>query len=257
MATGNQFIKPPTQKKSAPFGIAPPLSFEFKQPTFGGGQQPVFSSGQQPTFGVGQSFAPKAMYMPANQPDNRPSYSHMFMETCMLWRKRSTCQRIQTASVIVKNNNIISIGYNGVPIGQKHCSTFWQQFFSCAKGQTQSADPDLELFYQSAVNELGFNIAALGPIRTFEEFLGSDIFAKLHHYWSDKNELHAELNALLQAETNTHGATLYTLYSPCRQCAKSIISAKIAKVVYYEIYHRDTEGLDLLSRSGIIIEKIQ
>ena len=233
MATGNQFIKTPNKPKLGPFGISPPFTFDFKQPTC------------------------QTLSLKNNQPDNRPSYSHMFMETCVLWRKRSTCQRIQTASVIVKNNNIISIGYNGVPCNQKHCTTFWKQFFNCAKGQNQQVDTDINSFYQFIVKEFGFNVELMRAFQTYEEFIVSDLFSQLHHSWSDKYELHAELNALLQAETNTHGATLYTLYSPCRQCAKSIISAKIVKVVYYEKYLRDIEALELLQRSGIIIEKIQ
>jgi dCMP deaminase len=189
--------------------------------------------------------------------DSRISFPDMFMETCMLWRKRSTCQRLQTAAVVVKNNNIISIGYNGVPHTQKHCTTFWKQFYECAKQtNSETPEPDLLAFYESIVKDLNFNISVMNGIETYEDFIASDTFAVLHHNWSDKYELHAELNALLQAETSTHGASLFTFYSPCRQCAKSIISAKIVKVVYHDEYKRDTEGLNLLERSGISVQKI-
>ena len=36
---------------------------------------------------------------------------------------RSTCFRRQVGAVIVKNNKIISTGYNGVPRGLEHCKT--------------------------------------------------------------------------------------------------------------------------------------
>lgn len=198
----------------------------------------------------------QTMYSPPQQ-DIRPPFSHMFLKTCILWRERSTCQRIQTAAIVARDNNIISIGYNGVPRGHKHCLNFWREFYNCAKG-TANKGPDVEMqtFYQAAIRDLQFNESMLNPHRTYEEFVASDAFAILHHYWSDVNEIHAEQNALLQAESSTAGATLYTLYGPCRQCAKSIISAKINKVVYHEEYLRDTEGITLLRKSGVEVEKI-
>jgi dCMP deaminase len=197
----------------------------------------------------------ESVYKPTAQ-DFRPTFSHILLETCMVWRKRSTCQRIQTAALIVKNNNILSIGYNGVPHSQKHCTNFWQEFYNCAKGIAKQPDADLQKFYLSAIQELKFDVSVMSNIHTYEQFIASDIFKILHHNWSDKNELHAELNAILQSESIVHGATMYTLYGPCRQCAKSIISAKIVQVVYHEDYHRDLEGIDLLYRHGVIIEKI-
>lgn len=35
---------------------------------------------------------------------------------------RSTCDRAQVGSTIVKDNQILSTGYNGSPAGQPHCS---------------------------------------------------------------------------------------------------------------------------------------
>ena len=35
--------------------------------------------------------------------------------------RRSTCDRAQVGSVIVKENRILSTGYNGSPSGQPHC----------------------------------------------------------------------------------------------------------------------------------------
>jgi len=36
--------------------------------------------------------------------------------------KLSTCQSKQVGALLVKDNRILSIGYNGVPSGQKHCN---------------------------------------------------------------------------------------------------------------------------------------
>lgn len=146
--------------------------------------------------------------------NSRPSWNETFMNICEEIRKRSTCARIQTSAIIVKNTNIISIGYNGVPSGKIHCISIWGD----------------------RVND--------------------ENFYDLHHAWSGENELHAEMNAILQSETSLKGCNLFTLYSPCTQCAKCIIASGITKVFYKFEYSRDTKGLGLLAVCGIEVVHI-
>ena len=40
-----------------------------------------------------------------------------FMETAQVWAKQSTATRLQVGAIAVKDNRIISIGYNGMPSG--------------------------------------------------------------------------------------------------------------------------------------------
>jgi len=51
----------------------------------------------------------------------RPSWDEYFMELVDLIKKRSTCLRRQVGAVIVKDKRILATGYNGVPMGCKHC----------------------------------------------------------------------------------------------------------------------------------------
>jgi dCMP deaminase len=54
--------------------------------------------------------------------------------------------------------------------------------------------------------------------------------------------VHAEQNALLQCArfgVSTEGATLYCTHFPCVHCVKSLLSAKIARIVYQEDYPDD------------------
>ena len=44
------------------------------------------------------------------------------MEIADLVRTRSTCVRRQVGAVIVKDKRILATGYNGAPIGCKHCT---------------------------------------------------------------------------------------------------------------------------------------
>lgn len=51
----------------------------------------------------------------------RPSWDEYFMEIAEVVKKRSTCLRRQVGAIIVKDNRILSTGYNGAPKGLKHC----------------------------------------------------------------------------------------------------------------------------------------
>ena len=75
----------------------------------------------------------------------------------------------------------------------------------------------------------------------------------------DENEktfpyvLHAEANAITKVAksgNSSEGATLYVTASPCIECAKLIIQAGIARVVYSETY-RSMDGIDLLQKAKI------
>jgi dCMP deaminase len=65
--------------------------------------------------------------------------------------------------------------------------------------------------------------------------------------------LHAEANAITKiarTHNSSEGATLYVTASPCIECAKLIIQARIKRVVYAEKYRLD-DGLNLLAQAGI------
>ena len=71
--------------------------------------------------------------------------------------------------------------------------------------------------------------------------------------------LHAEANAITKVAKSSNsslGATLYVTASPCMECAKLIIQAGIRRVVYLEEY-RITDGVDLLRRAGVQVEKFE
>ena len=140
----------------------------------------------------------------------RPSWNITYMEMCTVLAQRSTCIRIQTAAIIVKNNVIISVGYNGTPSGMIHCIDYF-------------ANQEIVDSYQ-------------------------------HHLWSIENELHGEMNAILSAGRNgisLIGSTMYSIYSPCINCAKAIVSSGITIVYYKIVYKRDEKGINFLKKCGI------
>lgn len=71
--------------------------------------------------------------------------------------------------------------------------------------------------------------------------------------------LHAEANAIskvAKSNNSSMGATMYITASPCIECAKLIIQAGISRVVYSEEY-RSSEGVDLLRRAGVKVDKVE
>ena len=70
--------------------------------------------------------------------------------------------------------------------------------------------------------------------------------------------LHAELNAILHAArqgVSVKGSTIYISLSPCASCSAMIAQAGIKRVVYKEEY-RNTLGIDLLRKHGIVVEQL-
>ena len=71
--------------------------------------------------------------------------------------------------------------------------------------------------------------------------------------------IHAEVNALLAANWNGEGHTLYVTHEPCATCARLIVnSRRVSRVVYGVPYSEETRvagglpsGADILRSSGI------
>lgn len=71
--------------------------------------------------------------------------------------------------------------------------------------------------------------------------------------------LHAEANAIMKvarSANNARGSTLYLTHSPCKDCSKLVLQAGIKRLVYLDAY-KDTAGLELLEKGGVLIHKIQ
>jgi dCMP deaminase len=52
----------------------------------------------------------------------RPSWDEYFMDIVELIKTRSTCLRRQVGALVVKEKRILSTGYNGAPMGCRHCA---------------------------------------------------------------------------------------------------------------------------------------
>lgn len=52
---------------------------------------------------------------------NRENWDAYFIRIAEVVASRATCDRKKVGAVLVKNQNIISTGYNGAPAGMPHC----------------------------------------------------------------------------------------------------------------------------------------
>ena len=130
-------------------------------------------------------------------------FDDRYLEMASVWAKNSYCKRRQVGALIVKDNMIISDGYNGTPSG----------FENVCEDENGVTKPYV---------------------------------------------LHAEANAITKVAksgNSSAGGTLYVTASPCIECSKLIIQAGIRRVVYRDEY-RLTDGVDLLRRAGIEVEKV-
>lgn len=152
--------------------------------------------------------------------NRRASWNDYFMGMACYVSSRSTCLKLQTGAVIVKNKKVISTGYNGSVQGAEHCDEYWHK---------QATDNN----------------------KCIEDFLQTDEFLTAHHEWAKFNELHGEANALSQAECNIIDAQMYSVYSPCIECAKMIFSRGISTVFYLHEYQRDRTGIDFLEKHNV------
>jgi len=173
---------------------------------------------------------------------NRPSWDNTFMDITLIMAKRSTCQKIKTASIIVKDNRCISTGYNGSPPKERHCIEHWRNFHNKKyKAALANKMENIPLYIS--------NSTSLSD--SYQKFIETDDFKAAHHEWSKSNEQHAELNAILYAAKigqSTQGTTLYTILAPCYKCATSMINVGITRLVYKLEYLNDTKGLNFLKK---------
>lgn len=68
-----------------------------------------------------------------------------------------------------------------------------------------------------------------------------------HSEWSERLEIHGEMNALLYCPTDTRGSIMVTTHSPCWNCTKHMVAAGVKEIWFAERYYRmSQEEYDLV-----------
>lgn len=126
----------------------------------------------------------------------RPNWDEYFMEMAQVTQKRSTCLRRQVGAVIVKEKRIMATGYNGAPVGIKHC----EERGGCLREQLNVPSGQRHEICMALHAEQNAIIQAA--------YLGQSIA----------------------------GGTIYCTHQPCLICAKMIINAGLERIVVKEGY---------------------
>jgi dCMP deaminase len=151
---------------------------------------------------------------------NRPTWDEYFVKIAHLTSERSNCIKRKVGCIIVKENRILSLGYNGTPSKIKNCyeggcERCYEQF----KSNEKTSGKNLDLCMC----------------------------------------LHAEENAMLfLSKSDLDNSTLYVTLMPCIACVKKIIQCGIKRVIYSEDYNEKMTQLSFkkLNEVDIKVDKI-
>ena len=159
-----------------------------------------------------------------------------FIDLYMDWAQRTSqlshAVRLHVGAVIVKDDTVISYGYNGMPAGwDNNCEdVVWD---SGAGGWL--SPEEIEEQY---------------PFEGWHEGAGRNVRYGLK---TKPEVLHAESNAIAKLARGTNsgiGASIFITHAPCHDCAKLIYQSGISSV-YYRSAYRDNMGLEFLTKSGV------
>ena len=161
----------------------------------------------------------------------KEKFINAYMEVAKTFANLSTATRLQVGAIVVKDDRIISIGYNGMPSG-------WD---NCCEDVVETMEDNPWHDYKM-LKENGWDYK-------------NNQYVKLK---SKPEVLHAESNAiakLAKSPESGDGASIFITHSPCIDCAKLIYQSGIT-TVYYEENYRSTQGINFLEKSGIKVVKV-
>jgi dCMP deaminase len=175
----------------------------------------------------------------------KEKFKQAYMKTAETFAELSHARRLHVGAIVVKDDRIVSIGYNGMPAGwDNNCED--KEYMSRDAGSW--LDPS-EIYEQWPFEE-----------EPKIQWFGDDPITVTNRYkLKTKPEvLHAETNAIAKlAKSNESGmgATMFITHAPCLDCAKLIYQSGISSVLYRNTY-RDTSGIDFLQKAGLVIEQL-
>lgn len=146
------------------------------------------------------------------------------METAEVYARLSKAKKLKVGAIVVKDNRVVSIGYNGTPVG-------WDN----------TCEDEIHTVEECYI-DMGGPSFPIGSVS----------------YKTRPEVIHAEANAIAKlARSSESGlnASMYISHAPCYECAKLIHNAGISKV-FYRKHYRNEDGLNFLSKCNIEVEKI-
>jgi len=141
-----------------------------------------------------------------------------YMTTAETFAELSHARRLHVGAIVVKDDRIISIGYNGMPAG-------WDNNCEDEIGHVLDVDE---------------NVVEI-RLKTKPEVLHAETNA---------------IAKLAKSNESGMGATMFITHAPCLDCAKLIYQSGISSVLYRDAY-RDTSGVAFLEKSGVTVTQVK
>ena len=167
----------------------------------------------------------------------KSKYIQSYMATAEIFAEHSSAKRLHVGAVIVKDDRIISIGYNGMPSGWDNTCEDRDYMSSDAGGWLNPDEIEERWPFEDESVKSGYRRYAL---KTKPEVL------------------HAETNAIAKLAKSTEsgdGATMFITHAPCVDCAKLVYQSGISSV-YYRNSYRDENGIEFLRKAGVKVEQL-
>jgi len=172
----------------------------------------------------------------------KPKFQELYRNIAREVAKMSHARRRQVGAVIVKDDRVISMGYNGMPAGwENNCedriynTRFEQQADFSWMCPVSYKVVDIEDYYPLVDDE-----------------------GKRYYLKTKPEVLHAERNALdklAKGNESGLGSVMFITCAPCLECAKSIFGAGISRVFYSDDYNSE-DGIYFLKKCGVVVEKL-
>jgi len=176
----------------------------------------------------------------------------IFMETARTIASGSSCIRHHVGAVITtEDNRIIATGYNGTVKGAEHCKDALNEMLRknlvirCRS--VSPINPVFEYIHLD-LGDVEFRVQVPIELSTqkqldyiYEQIIDQEYVKKWHSKWSEQNEVHAELNAILNTTRSVKDGIMYVTLSPCIQCAKAIVASGIQKVYFGGDFRKEKE----------------
>jgi len=161
----------------------------------------------------------------------KPKMAAAYMATARIFAELSHARRLHVGAIVVKEDRIISIGYNGMPAGwDNNCEQ--KEYMTLANNTGEFASYDFPLQEQDGT---------------------------MYRLKTKPEVLHAETNAiakLAKSAESGNNATMFITHAPCLDCAKLIFQSGINSVFYGDAY-RSEDGIQFLTKSGITVEQVK
>ena len=156
----------------------------------------------------------------------KPRLLEAYMKTAETFAELSHAKRLHVGAIVVKDDRIVSIGYNGMPAG-------WDN--NCEYKEYNGGEFASWSFDQQEDD------------------------GRMYRLKTRPEVLHAESNAiskLARSSESGDGATMFITHAPCMDCSKLIYQSGIRRV-YFGSAYRDDAGVQFLKSCGIAVEQME